>query len=315
MTITITTAPCCWGVDDITNLNLPDWRQVLDEAAAAGYGGLELGPCGYMPLDAGTVSAELRRRDLYVVAGTIFDNLVDPANRKGLEHQTRQICAVIAALPKPPLAPGQRFPAPYLTVMDWGHEARDYAAGHSDRAARLDDAAWRGMVANIRAIARIARDHGVRAVIHPHAGGHIEFADEIARITRDISAAEAGLCLDTGHTFYAGMDPVAVLEAYWDRLDYIHFKDIDAARYSAVMARRIRFFDACAEGVMCPIGDGCIDYPAIKALLNRRGYAGFITVEQERDPLNAGGSLADLRKSRRYLETVGFARPALEATR
>lgn len=308
MTITITTAPCCWGVDDVSNPHLPDWRLVLSEAAAAGYGGLELGPYGYMPLNAAVVSAELRRRGLYVVAGTIFDNLVDPANRASLERQARQICAVITALPKPPLAPGQRFPAPYLTVMDWGHEARDYAAGHSDRAVRLDDVAWQGMVANIRAIARIARDHGVRAVIHPHAGGHIEFADEIARITRDIPANEAGLCLDTGHTFYAGMDPVAVLDRYWDRLDYIHFKDIDAAKFANVLTRRIRFFDACAEGVMCPIGDGCIDYPAIRALLDRRGYAGFITVEQERDPRQAGGSLADVRKSRRYLETVGFAR-------
>ena len=81
MTITITTAPCCWGVDDVANPNLPDWRLVLAEAAAAGYGGLELGPYGYIPLDAETVSAELRRHGLYVVAGTIFDNLVDPANR------------------------------------------------------------------------------------------------------------------------------------------------------------------------------------------------------------------------------------------
>ena len=316
MTITITTAPCCWGVDDIANPNLPPWRQVLSEAAAAGYGGLELGPHGYMPLDPEAVAAELGLRGLYVVAGTIFDNLVDPVNRDSLERQARRICAVITALPKPPLAAGQRFAAPYLTVMDWGHEARDYAAGHSDRAVRLDDAAWTGMVANIRAVARIARDEwGVRAVIHPHAGGHIEFADEIARIARDVPADEAGLCLDTGHAFYAGMDPVAALDRHWDRLDYIHFKDIDAAKHADVMARRIRFFDACAEGVMCPIGDGCIDYPAIKTLLDRRGYAGFVTVEQERDPLNAGGSLADVGKSRRYLETVGFARPAQETAR
>ncbi len=315
MTITITTAPCCWGVDDVRNPNLPDWRLVLDEAAAAGYGGLELGPYGYMPLDADAVSRELGARGLFVVAGTIFDNLVDPANRANLERQTRQICAVITALPRPPLAPGQRMAAPYLTVMDWGHDARDYAAGHSDRAVRLNDAAWAGMVANIRAISRIARDEfGVRAVIHPHAGGHIEFADEIARIARDVPADEAGFCLDTGHTMYAGMDPVAVLDQYWDRLDYIHFKDIDAATLADVMTRHIRFFDACAQGVMCPIGDGCIDYRAILSLLKRRGYAGFITVEQERDPRNADGSLADVRKSRSYLEQVGFARPAVEAS-
>jgi inosose dehydratase len=315
MTITITTAPCCWGVDDVANPHLPDWRLVLAEAAAAGFGGLELGPYGYMPLDAETVSVELHRHGLYVVAGTIFDDLVATANRDNLERQTRQICAVITALPKPPTAPGQRYAAPYLTVMDWGHDARDFAAGHSDRAIRLDDAAWAGMVANIRAVARIARDHGVRAVIHPHAGGHIEFADEIERILRDIPASEAGLCLDTGHTAYAGMDPVAMLDRYWDRLDYIHFKGIDPAKQAEVMARRIRFFDACALGVMCPIGDGCIDYPAIQSLLERRGYAGFITVEQERDPRNAGGTLADVAKSRRYLEQVGFTRPGMEKTR
>ena len=204
MTITITTAPCCWGVDDVTNPNLPDWRQVLAEAAAAGYGGLELGPYGYMPLDAETVSADLRRHGLYVVAGTIFDNLVDPANRDSLERQARQICAVIAALPKPPMAPGQRFAAPYLTVMDWGHDARDYAAGHSDRAVRLDDAAWAGMVANIRAVARIARDDfGVRAVIHPHAGGHVEFADEIEQERRRRMSLQGHRFLLSSHRFWA----------------------------------------------------------------------------------------------------------------
>lgn len=312
MTITITTAPCCWGVDDVTNPHLPDWRRVLDEAAAAGYGGLELGPCGYMPLDA-RLAPELAARGLAIVAGTIFDDLVDPASRGALERQAREICAVIAALPRPPMAPGQRCPAPYLTVMDWGHDERDHAAGHSDRAPRLDDAAWAGMVANIRAIARIAREEfGVRAVIHPHAGGYIEFADEIARIARDLPAPAVGLCIDTGHTFYAGMDPLGVLETYWDRIDYLHFKDIDRAKFDDVMTRQIRFFDACAEGVMCPIGEGCIDYPAIHAFLMRKGYAGFITVEQERDPRRADGALADVRRSRDYLQSVGFTHAATE---
>jgi inosose dehydratase len=102
------------------------------------------------------------------------------------------------------------------------------------------------------------------------------------------------------------MDPVGTLEKYADRLDYIHFKDIDKAKFDAVMGRRIRFFEACAEGVMCPIGRGCIDYPAIRRALTRIGYAGFITVEQERDPRNAGGSLADVKASRDYLASVGF---------
>ena len=160
--ITITCAPCCWGVDDVKNPNLPPWERVLDEAAAAGFGGLELGPYGYMPLDVPRVGAALDARSLRIVAGTIFDDLVSHANQENLLRQTDDICAFITALPRPKGHPGQRYPAPYLTVMDWGHEERDYAAGHSDRAPRLDADAWSGMVANIRAIAALARDkHGV----------------------------------------------------------------------------------------------------------------------------------------------------------
>lgn len=305
--ITITCAPCCWGVDDVKNPHLPPWDRVLDEAAQAGFGGIELGPYGYVPLNVERVSQALNSRGLSIVAGTIFDDLVNPANRDALLRQTDEICSLITSLPKPATHPGQRFAAPYLTVMDWGHEARDYAAGHSDRAQRLDDAAWADMVANIAAIAELARDkYGVRAVIHPHAGGHIEFADELERIVADVPSSTAGLCLDTGHLAYAGMDSIETLRLFWNRVDYIHFKDIDPAVFAEVMGQRIRFFDACARGVMCPIGRGNIDYPGIRALLCELGYGGYITIEQERDPRNVGGALSDLAASRSNLARAGF---------
>lgn len=305
--ITITTAPCCWGVDDVKNPHLPPWEKVLDEAAQAGFGGLELGPYGYMPLDVAAVGSALECRGLSIVAGTIFDDLVSPANLDNLLKQTDEICAFITALPRPEIHPGQRFAAPYLTVMDWGHDERDFAAGHTDLAPRLAAAAWAGMMDNIRAIAERARDrYGVRATIHPHAGGYIEFADELAELVRDIGPETAGLCLDTGHLAYAGMDPVATLRRYRDRVDYIHFKDIDPVVYERVMGERIRFLEACARGVMCPIGRGGLDYPALRALLTELGYGGYITIEQERDPRNAGSILDDLAASRDFLRDTGF---------
>ncbi len=101
MSITITTAPCCWGVDDVGNPNLPPWERVFDEAAAAGYRGLELGPYGYVPLDASAVAPALASRDLFIVAGTIFDDLVSPGNRENLLRQTDEICALTTGLPQP----------------------------------------------------------------------------------------------------------------------------------------------------------------------------------------------------------------------
>lgn len=307
MAIHICTAPCCWGVDDIKNPFLPPWQRVLGEAAEAGYRGIELGPCGYLPLEVETLSPALSEHGLHIVAGTIFDDLVSPANLPELLRQAHAICGLLKQLPPIEPQPGQRFGGPYLVIIDWGHEERDYAAGHSDRAPRLDDARWNTMMTHIRAVADIAwHAHGIRAVIHPHAGGHIEFADELARLVDDIPHDVAGLCLDTGHLYYAGMDPLASLRTYAHRMDYLHFKDIDPAVFDQVLNERIRFFAACARGVMCPIGRGVIDYPALHRLLHELGYQGCITVEQERDPRNAASSLEDVAASRAYLSRIGF---------
>lgn len=307
--VALACAPCCWGVDDVTNSNLPPWEAVLDGAQKAGFCGLELGPYGYMPLDTGRVTAALQARGLSIVAGTIFDDLVNPSNRKSLLRQTDEICAFLTALPAPVSHDGKRFAGPYLTVMDWGHETRDYSAGHSDRAPRLSHESWRAMIDTICAIATRARDrYGVRATIHPHAGGYIEFADELARLVEDIPSDVAGLCLDTGHLAYAGMDPVATLRAYADRLDYLHFKDIDPQKFARIKQMQIRFFDACAEGVMCPIGRGSLDYRAISEVLREIDYRGFITIEQERDPSNSASVLSDLLASRTFLRDLGFER-------
>lgn len=72
------------------------------------------------------------------------------------------------------------------------------------------------------------------------------------------------------------------------------------------MGRRMRFFEACAEGVMCSIGSGRINYTGLRALLREIGYGGYITIEQERDPRNSVSVLADLAASRTFLRDTGF---------
>lgn len=309
MPIQIATAPCCWGVDDIFNPNLPDWKMVFHEAAVAGYGGIELGPYGYVPLDTLLVAPELMEHNLSIVAGTIFEDLVDPAARSGLLERVNKICTLLTEL----RALGNRnntiwtsFPL-YLTVMDWGHDERDFTAGHPERAKRLSDASWRGMIDNIRAVSQLARDKfGVRAVIHPHAGGYIEFDDEIGKVCADVPHDEAGLCLDTGHAYYAGLDPAAMIRQYRDRLDYLHFKDIDEVIFRKTLNRKIRFFESCSEGVMCPIGRGALDYVAIHQALEDIGYVGIATIEQERDPRLSRESLEDVKASLQFLKNSGF---------
>lgn len=307
MTMNICGAPCSWGVDDVNNPYLPEWTKVLHEAGKAGYQAIELGPYGYLPIDIEKVSKELGKNNLSIVAGTIFNDLVDPANYQNVLQQTEEICQLITQLPALTHHDGQHFPTPYLTVMDWGHDERDYAAGHSDGAPRLSAGKWKQMMDHIKGICVKAKEYGVRPVIHPHAGGYIEFPDEIAALVRDIPYDLAGLCLDTGHLYYSGMNPAEYLKKYAEQLDYVHFKDVDQKVYDRVMGEKIRFFDACGEGAMCPIGSGSLNYPEIKETLEEINYNGYITIEQERDPRNVSTSLRDVKQSVDYLKSVGYA--------
>jgi inosose dehydratase len=307
MSIHISGAPCCWGVDDPKNPYLPPWELVLKEASQAGYRALELGPYGYIPMDIEKVQAELKKHNLTIIAGTIFDDLVSEQNLANLLSQVDDICSLITKLPPAPKEEGQHFSTPYLVIIDWGHEERDYAAGHPDRAKRLPAEDWQRMMSHIRALSERAwNKYGVRPVIHPHAGGYIEFEDEIKQLLGDIPYETAGLCLDTGHLYYSKMDPIQWLKDYANRTDYLHFKDIDLDIYHEVMNENIKFFEACAKGVMCPIGQGIIDYTAIRQLLHDLNYHGYITIEQERDPRNSDTSLHDVKQSVDYLKSVGY---------
>ncbi|MFH8133109.1 TIM barrel protein [Pantoea osteomyelitidis] len=307
MTIHIANAPCSWGVDNPDNPYLPPWEKVLQEASQAGYKSIELGPWRYLPADPQQLTAALKQYDLSLVAATIFDDLVSEANFAKMVELTHNLCRTLSAVPTASKTHGDNFPAPYLVIIDFGNAERARYAGNAAKALRLPQAEWQRMMQHITTLSRIAwEEYQVRPVIHPHAGGCIEFADELEKLAADIPHEVAGLCLDTGHLYYAGMDPLAWLGKYFDRIDYLHFKDVDEKVFREVLARELDFFTACAEGVMCPLGNGAIDYPTIKAFLAERHYQGWITIEQERDPRNVATSLRDVTASLRYLHSVGF---------
>ena len=90
MSMNICGAPCCWGVDDVKNPYLPPWQRVLKEAGQAGYRAIELGPYGYLPIDVETVSEELKKNGLAIVAGTIFDDLLSEENYENVLRQNRR---------------------------------------------------------------------------------------------------------------------------------------------------------------------------------------------------------------------------------
>ncbi|OCG02086.1 TIM barrel protein [Gilliamella sp. wkB112] len=307
MSYKIANAPCSWGVDDPKNPYLPPWKRVLKEAQLAGYKSIELGPYSYLPTDPVLLSDALNEHGLSIVAGTIFDDLVTESYFPNILELTKNICSLISKIPTAEKVAGMEYQPPYLVVIDFGNPERAKMAGQVKESPRLSKEDWARMIKNIKYVSKLAwEEYGVRPVIHPHAGGCIEFSDEIKMIANDISYDIAGFCLDTGHLYYSGMDPILSLNEYQDRLDYLHFKDVNKEVFDRVIPKKIDFFKACAEGVMCPIGTGAIDYPKVKQFLDNIKYQGWITIEQERDPRNVEGSLTDVTNSLKFLHSVGF---------
>ncbi len=194
----IANAPCSWGVDDPKNPNLPAWATVLKEAAQAGYRSIELGPWGYLPTDPASLRAALEQHQLSLVAGTIFDDLVSEAHFPTLVALTHQICRNLSQVAAAEPIPGRPFQPPYLVIIDFGNPERARFAGRCALAPRLNDKDWQRMMEHIIALSTLAwQEYGVRAVIHPHAGGSIEFADEIERLATTISRTTSPGCVWT----------------------------------------------------------------------------------------------------------------------
>ena len=96
------------------------------------------------------------------------------------------------------------------------------------------------------------------------------------------------------------------MRRYIERISYVHFKDISPTVKANVIANRTGFYDACAEGIFCNLGDGDVDLPAVRQLLLDHGFEGWCTVEQDCDPAGATSPLDDAKANRAYLQSIGF---------
>ena len=76
----------------------------------------------------------------------------------------------------------------------------------------------------------------------------------------------------------------------------MHFKDVAGDVLSRIDAEGLDFWTAIEAGVFCPLGEGIVDIGAVLRALDRHGYRGYATIEQDRVP-GSGDPLGDLRRS------------------
>lgn len=280
-------APISWGVCEV-----PGWGyqmqadRVFAEMRALGLRATELGPDGFLLTDPDAKVSAFAAAGLAAVGGFVPVVLHDPAHDP-LPEIDRALHSLVAA--------GAR-----VAVIAAVSGVDGY-----DHAAHLDTTDWSTLLGNLDRIAAFAEERGVTAALHPHAGTLVEGSDDLCRV---LNGSRIALCVDTGHLFIAGVDPVDLLREAQEKVAHVHLKDVDLAVAQRVRRGESTFAEAVANGLFRPLGLGGGDIGGVVSALETSGYAGWYVLEQDTiltdDPKDEGPA-ADVRTSLEFLRGIG----------
>lgn len=304
-TLRIASAPCSYGVDEVSREDAwsPEPDEMLDWMLGSGYAGTEIGPPGFLGVGA-EVRTRLERRGMALV-GAFLPQAFSRAERAADDRAwlAEQLRRLRAATPE--------GSAPFAVLCEAIDEpVRRALTGRTERhpEAQLDDRRFATLMDNLHRAGELAREMGFRAVIHPHAGTYLETDAEIERMAERLDPSLVGLCLDTGHFRYGGADPAQRVRDYAPLIAHVHIKDCDPSILARVVAQDGDVVAAIGAGVFCGLGEGDAGIDRVIPALREIGYDGWLVVEQDKE-LRAADTRAALvasqRRNLRYLEGLG----------
>jgi len=271
--IRLANSPVSWGIFefDVFAKRFP-YTQVLDEIAATGYRGLELGPWGFLPTDPVRLRAELDQRGLQLLSAYVPVNLHDAAAHAAGEMTALQVGELLAKLG-----------AKNIVLADANGTVPELIA-QAGRVTevRLQPDEWNVFASGVNRIARrVHQELGLKAVFHHHVAGFVETAQETRELMDRTDRDLVGLCLDTGHWTYGGSDVLACVHEYGERIRYLHLKDCNPAIVELCRREKRNYFEATQAGIFCELGQGMVDFPALFRAMETLGYDGWAIVEQD----------------------------------
>lgn len=137
------------------------------------------------------------------------------------------------------------------------------------------------------------QEYDLRYAIHNHGPDMPELfpsAESTMELIKDLDP-RVGLCLDIGHDFRDGKDPIKAVVQFADRLHDLHLKNVTSP-------------DKRGRGVELP--RGAIDIAALVRALRKIKYRGVCSLEYEKDMDNPLAGIA---------ESIGYFRGVLDGTR
>jgi inosose dehydratase len=298
--IRVANAPCSWGALEFESAGQPaPASQVLDEMAAAGYAGTELGDWGFLPTAPAALAAELGRRQLALVAAFVPVALARAdALDEGITRAVRtgRLLADAAGTGALVVLADDNASVPNRTAR----------AGRIREKDGLTPAQWDGFAQRVERVAsEVRRRAGLRTVFHHHCAGYVETPEEIDALLSRTDPALLGLCLDTGHLMFAGGDPLTALSQYGERIRHVHFKDCEPAVAARSRVEGWDYHTAVRRGIFCELGRGLVPFAGVLDALRAHGYAGWIVVEQDVLP-GLGTPAASAARNRTFLRRLGL---------
>jgi inosose dehydratase len=169
----------------------------------------------------------------------------------------------------------------------------------------LDDRGWATLFEQIHEIANACGERGFEVAFHPHGGSYVEAPFEVDRLMEGIELELLGLCLDTGHSYFGGDDPLRLIEAHGEAITWVHLKDVDVDVMAELKREGLGLEEAWRRGVFCELGEGGVPIDDVLSRLQSAGYQSWIVVEQDRlldgGTAELGRARGDADRNRRFL--------------
>ena len=304
MKLTVANAPISYGAFELTvgiDPNVPNAEFVLDEVARAGYAGIDLGPVGYLG-DGPVLAERLASRNLGLAGAYLEFPFTDPVALETLYPDLDAMLDTFDAVRD--VVPG---PLPRPTLADASGDTRRLKPGQSQAnpSLGLDNDQWHAFASGLKNVLARCRDRGYEPTFHPETGTFVEAPWEIERV---LEISDVGLCLETGHIFVCGGDPLNVLKSAPQRVNHVHLKDAHRSRMNQLIADDEPTPSIWSREVFCALGQGDVDLDAVLGELEALNFEGWLVVEQDIFPQTAerfAQAIADQKANREWLANRG----------
>lgn len=288
--------PTGWsnGDDPTIDLNPPiRYQQIFSEMALAGFEGSQMS--GKYPQDINDLKSELKLRNLTISepwVGTLFT--VDGERDKTVKEFKKQMQFM------------KEIGGTSIVVAELGNAVHQKPVAPLPNRPKFTDKQWQDMTDGLNSLGAMAKKAGMQLCYHPHIGTGVEDFADIDRLMANTNPDNVKLLLDTGHLYYAGVNPLAVTQKYAQRIEHVHLKNIRQPVLDDSIQKGSSFLQSIRDGVFTVPGDtqeGAIDFaPILKELANAK-YEGWLVVEAEQDP-NKTNPLHNALIARSYLREV-----------